>query len=201
VEFNELISGGNTSMEENRFEDARRYYREALQAGASDPGVFANLTVAEDWERLSFWGALSRRYPDSMPVLLAEARSWSLAARPERALAIYNDLLTRGPVNPLEEVETRLARFHVAMRAHDYDIGVSDFEVIWRAADTVPSAASLRKGLLRTLAQVDRADAIIMFETLHARIEEPLEARIFFAAKVAELRACAVAQEVCATTI
>lgn len=186
------IQEAEIKLEQNDFAGAIEDYRAAaIQMPSQLELVLDNLRVAETQERLAFARQMSNSFPDSWLVVHQEARLLIESRFMLQAIERFTHLITLSSDDLVQARRTRWGRLEASMSAGAYIVFVEDFLWLWQAA-TLPV---LKRGLLRFLAQVGKADFVPVLERLLEADCFPQDVRRFVQAKIDELSLLATVSE------
>lgn len=110
------IELGNLYMDHSRYDEAVRWYREALQVNPSQPDVIVDLGAClvnsgKANEGLAEFERALKLSPDHKKALFNKGIAFMESGRPKEAVAVWEDLLKRFPDDPqLQQLRPQIER-------------------------------------------------------------------------------------------
>jgi hypothetical protein len=184
-----LLEEADRLLDENEYRAALEQYREAALATLPSAHLLANLSVAEDQDRLAFRRVLKERFPQSLECRLSEVGVLIAIAWYDQAVRSCTELLNTSAKNTLDKVRIHRLRLRAAVSGGDCATLDEDFLAIWRAGDTHPAAERIRMGLVKDLARVGDPTAARALRRIGGQQGIPREVKKFIDGKASELLA------------
>jgi hypothetical protein len=187
-ENNDILAEAEGLIERNEFSRAIVLLRNAARMAPPSGMLLANLTVAEEHERVQFSRELARTHPGSLVCKFREIGALMTVRGFARAAELCSVVLPTLGGAPEDALSIRQIRFQAEMRGCLNQHIVEDFKFIWDFGDEFPRVRRVRRGLILEVAGACKTDAIPIIEALAGQPWVPDDLAGFLRAKLAELR-------------
>lgn len=156
----DYFSQGNELLEENKFGEAREFFRKALEEGAPSKKYLFNLSVAENQEILEFRRNLRNKHSQSLICQIDFANHLGQNGYYSQALGVFQELVNKTKTNLKQNIEVRLSRINICLKVKQFRVFQEDFIYIWKASNQVPGASLFRPRLVKMVASLNELQAL-----------------------------------------
>ncbi len=143
-----LFAEAAKRLEQNRFREASALFRQAATVREPTRNQLANLSVAEDEDRVQARREICSRYRSSLTCKLSLVQALESAGHPGLAVQQASEALEANGLSQNEELLVRLVRLKSALATTSCHLMLEDFAYVWQAGEENAVVFRFRKEVL-----------------------------------------------------